>query len=297
MVPAVGTIKATVECVTGRDIISGDPVDRAERGLTAAASLAPGGSALAKTVKVASSAYDTYQAAAGAAEVVETIVEGGTPNPMDVAGMVIDVVDGKRNSGGGGHGNGHGVQAGGTHSPDGSSPRDHSQGNDAAAPATAGNPNEGGTAPHPGEPAGGSSGPTMAHTGSGGGGGCGWEGDRGPVHSRHYSSSPDGVRLHNEAQAYRQSHPDGANRHRNFATADVSVNGTTRTVKFKNDPGGMHSEQRLVAWEDAMRKRGKDVSVQRVYTERPPCGPMGANCRDTLGNRYGSNLEVYHGNR
>ena len=180
MVPVVGTIKATVECVTGRDIISGDPVDRAERGLTAAASLAPGGSALAKTVKVASSAYDTYQTAAGAAEVVETIVEGGTPNPMDVAGVVVDVVGGKRNSGGGGRGNGQGVQAGCTHSPDGRSQRDHSQGKQGdTAPATAGSrdtgntigsPNIGDPNPFPGEREVVLSGPTMPHTGSGGGG-------------------------------------------------------------------------------------------------------------------------------
>ena len=124
MVPVVGTIKATVECVTGRDIVSGDPVDRVERGLTAASSIVPGGSALAKGVKVASSAYDTYQTASGAVEMAETIVEGGTPNPMDVAGMVADVVGGKRNSGGGGHGGGRGTDRGGTDSPDGSSPRD-----------------------------------------------------------------------------------------------------------------------------------------------------------------------------
>ena len=85
--------------------------------------------------------------------------------------------------------------------------------------------------------------------------------------------------------------------HRNFATADVTVDGQAKTARFKNDPKGMHSEQRLVAWEDKMRERGRNVSVQRVYSERPPCGPMSANCRDTLGNRYGKNLEVYHGNR
>jgi len=116
-------------------------------------------------------------------------------------------------------------------------------------------------------------------------------------YSQHYSHSPDGVRLHNEAQQYRASHPDGANQHRNFATADVNVNGNDRVVRFKNDPDGMHSEQRLVAWEDAMRRRGNNVRVNRVYSERPPCGAHSANCRETLEHRYGSDLEIYHGNR
>jgi hypothetical protein len=118
---------------------------------------------------------------------------------------------------------------------------------------------------------------------------------RGPVQSQHYSSSPEGVRLHEEAQTYRSAHADGANPRRNFATADVTVDGVQKTAKFKNDPGGMHSEQRLVAWDDAMTRRGSKVEVNAVYSERPPCGASSANCRDTLGNRYGKNLDTYHG--
>jgi len=101
---------------------------------------------------------------------------------------------------------------------------------------------------------------------------------KGPVQSRHYSTSPEGLRLHEEAQAYRAVHPEGANPNRNFATADVIVDGIPRIVRFKNDPGGMHSEQRLVAWEAAMQQRGRTVQVRRVYSERRPCGPWSANC-------------------
>lgn len=119
----------------------------------------------------------------------------------------------------------------------------------------------------------------------------------GPVKSKHYSESAEGIRLHEEAQAYRASHPDGENSFRNFATADVLVDGELRTVRFHNDPGGMHSEQRLVAWDNAMRGRGHDIQMLAVYSERPPCGPYSQNCANTLGNRYGENLDVYHGNR
>ena len=103
--------------------------------------------------------------------------------------------------------------------------------------------------------------------------------------------------MHDEAEAYRASHPDGENPFRNFATADVLVDGEPRSVRFHNDVDGMHSEQRLVAWDNAMRDRGHDVQVLAVYSERPPCGPYSQNCANTLGNRYGENLDVYHGNR
>lgn len=120
---------------------------------------------------------------------------------------------------------------------------------------------------------------------------------RGPVRSQHYSHSPIGTRLHDEAQSFRAMHPDGKNVHRNFATADVTVDGVNRTVRFKNDPDGMHSEQRLVAWHEAMLERGRKVEMRGVYTERPPCGDWSANCANTLGNRYGDDLNVWHGDR
>jgi hypothetical protein len=117
----------------------------------------------------------------------------------------------------------------------------------------------------------------------------------GPVESRHYSSSPEGVSLHDEAQAFRDA--QGLSPQRNVATANVVVDGNPETVRFVNDPGGMHSEQKLIAWDDAMQARGADVKVLQVYSERPPCGDYSANCANTLGNRYGQNLDVYHGNR
>ena len=120
---------------------------------------------------------------------------------------------------------------------------------------------------------------------------------RGPVTSQHYSHSPTGIHLHQEAQAFRAAHPYGANPGLNFATADVTVDGANRTVRFVNNSGGMHSEQRLVGWHEAMVRRGRDVHVIAVYSERPPCGPWSANCADTLGNRFGQFLEVWHGDR
>ena len=80
-------------------------------------------------------------------------------------------------------------------------------------------------------------------------------------------------------------------------TPDVTVDGVQKTVRFKNDPGGMHSEQRLLSWEQAMKNRGRKVVVNGVYSERTPCGPRSANCADTLGNRFGRHLDVWHGDR
>ena len=116
----------------------------------------------------------------------------------------------------------------------------------------------------------------------------------GPVRSEHYSSSPEGVQLYDGAQAFREA--QGLSPQRNVAVADVLTDGKPETVRFVNDPGGMHSEQRLIAWDQAMQERGVSVEVQRVYSDRPPCGDLSANCANNLGNRYGQNLEVYHGN-
>jgi hypothetical protein len=118
---------------------------------------------------------------------------------------------------------------------------------------------------------------------------------KGPVQSQHFSTSAQGRALHESAQSYRQAAKLGP--YRNVATADVTVNGVRKTVRFKNDPDAMHSEQRLVAWHKLMTERGKKVDVHGVYSERPPCGPMSANCRETLGNYFGQFLDVWHGNR
>jgi len=114
------------------------------------------------------------------------------------------------------------------------------------------------------------------------------------VQSRHWGSSVDGVRLRTAARDFRAAHPDGLNRRRNIATADVVIDGRQTTVRFINDRHGMHSEQRLIAWHELQVQRGRQVEVLRVYTERMPCGPGQANCREVLGRRYGSDLEVFH---
>jgi hypothetical protein len=118
---------------------------------------------------------------------------------------------------------------------------------------------------------------------------------KGPVQSQHFSTSAQGRALHETGQSYRDAAKLGP--YRNVATADVTVNGVRKTVRFKNDPDGMHSEQRLVAWHKLMTERARKVEVHGVFSERPPCGPMSANCRETLGNYFGQFLDVWHGNR
>jgi len=118
---------------------------------------------------------------------------------------------------------------------------------------------------------------------------------RGPVESRHFSSSVQGRELHEIAQSYREAAQLGP--YRNVATADVTVNGVRKSVRFKNDPSGMHSEQRLIAWHKLMTERGRKIELHGIYSERPPCGPGSADCRDTLGNYFGQFLDVWHGNR
>jgi RHS repeat-associated protein len=114
------------------------------------------------------------------------------------------------------------------------------------------------------------------------------------VTSEHYSTSEHGRRLHAETQAYRKTHPDGLDGYRNFAAADVRIDGKPKTEFFVNDPSGMHSEQKLLAWEETMKKKGHKIEVVRLYTERKPCGPNSAYCSNTLANRYGKHMEVYH---
>ncbi|MFN7767740.1 MAG: polymorphic toxin-type HINT domain-containing protein, partial [Planctomycetaceae bacterium] len=113
---------------------------------------------------------------------------------------------------------------------------------------------------------------------------------RGPVESRHFSSSVQGRELHEIAQSYRESGQLGP--YRNVATAEVTIDGLRKSVRFKNDPSGMHSEQRLIAWHKLMSDRGSNIELHGIYTERPPCGPGSADCRDTLGNYFGQFLDV-----
>ena len=113
--------------------------------------------------------------------------------------------------------------------------------------------------------------------------------------SQFYALSAQGTELHNAAQLYRNAARLGS--FRNVATADVSIDGVRRIVRIKNDPLGMHSEQRLVAWHALLTDRGKLVVVHGVYSERPPCGPMSANCKELLQNYFGEFLDVWHGIR
>ena len=102
----------------------------------------------------------------------------------------------------------------------------------------------------------------------------------GPVLSVNYSSSPEGIVLYDAAAAFRAVHPDGSNPYLNFATANVLIDDVPTTVRFVNDPGGMHSEQRLVAWDQAMHDRGTRFKCL-ASTATPPCGPSSARelCR------------------
>lgn len=114
------------------------------------------------------------------------------------------------------------------------------------------------------------------------------------IESKSYASSDQGLRLRQEALKLRSRYTEAE--YRNIATADVTINGKRTTVKFINTPdpdggnGGIHSEQRLTAWVDAMRTNGKSVEVNAVYTDRRPC----PTCNSLLTNCFGSDLTVYH---
>ncbi len=126
-------------------------------------------------------------------------------------------------------------------------------------------------------------------------------GERGSIRSKHFSMSPEGVRLRQEAQAYRSRFPgtNAKKAYRNVVVADVVVDGQRRTVRFINDPssksfpGGYHSEQRLIEWADRMTKRGRNVKVERVYSDRMPCGPKRNDCSKNLSDEFGPDLEVF----
>ena len=117
------------------------------------------------------------------------------------------------------------------------------------------------------------------------------------VVSRHYSSSPREprcTRRRKRTEAYTRT---AQNEIRNFAAANVVVDGVEKTVVFTNVPGVEHSEQRLIRWSNLLADRGSSVEVRRVYTERPPCGENWANCTNQLAGKFGSDLNVYHGDR
>ncbi len=119
---------------------------------------------------------------------------------------------------------------------------------------------------------------------------------RGPVSPRHFADSPDGIRLFEDAKAFRGQLPGSAaaKQYRNIAVADVIVDGQRRTVRFANTPKGLHSEERLIQWYDILKiQQGRDVKVLSVFSDRIPCGTNRANCVGKLGEAFGQHLDVF----
>gem|GEM_PF-5472292 len=117
---------------------------------------------------------------------------------------------------------------------------------------------------------------------------------------RHFSESPDGIRLFKEAREFRRRLPGSvrSKQYRNVAVADVIVDGQRRTVHFVNTPEipdkqlGIHSEERLINWYELMKKK-HEVKVLSIYSERAPCGAERANCIGKLSDAFGQDLNVY----
>ena len=57
---------------------------------------------------------------------------------------------------------------------------------------------------------------------------------------------------------------------------------------------GLHSEERLIKYVEIMQTRGNAVEIQRIFSDRIPCGVERANCRGKLSEAFGSGLEVYY---
>ena len=73
-----------------------------------------------------------------------------------------------------------------------------------------------------------------------------------------------------------------------------------RTVRFLNTPkgskrapDGIHSERRLIKWVKLMEEREKPVKVNRVFSDRIPCGPDNANCARVLGDAFGRDRKTF----
>ena len=108
------------------------------------------------------------------------------------------------------------------------------------------------------------------------------------IEPKSYASTEQGLRLRSDAMALR-GRLRGDTTYRNVATAEVTINGRTTTVKFANTKAQIHSEEKLVAWYQAMRDNGKSVTVNAVYTDRNPCRV----CDSLMANTFGSDLTVY----
>jgi hypothetical protein len=124
----------------------------------------------------------------------------------------------------------------------------------------------------------------------------------GPVSPRHFADSPNGIRLFEEAKAFRSQLPGSAasKQYRNIVVGDVIVDGQRRTARFANTPEipgkqlGIHSEERLIEWYDILKnQQGRDVTVLSVFSDRIPCGTNRANCIGKLGDAFGLDLDVF----
>jgi hypothetical protein len=93
-------------------------------------------------------------------------------------------------------------------------------------------------------------------------------------------------RLVESAKAYRVEKalltPEGMNR--NVAVAKVKINGETKFLAEANQPfagGSLHSEEVLAGQINELRRSGKTVQVEELFTERIPCTETGG-CRKVI---------------
>jgi hypothetical protein len=65
---------------------------------------------------------------------------------------------------------------------------------------------------------------------------------------------------------------------RNIASARVTVDGKPRIITHVNDPGGLHSEAKILKEMENLRKTHRVEGVE-IYSERIPC--IGGGCRSS----------------
>jgi hypothetical protein len=116
-----------------------------------------------------------------------------------------------------------------------------------------------------------------------------------PVRSQHFSRTAEGNDLHTRAQQYRRLRGAAETEKGNVAVAKLEINNHEVFLPAFNDPGGMHSEDKLIAQIRELQKEG-NVTLKALYTERRPCDEWSSNCEQKLANEFGSDLTVYHGN-
>jgi RHS repeat-associated protein len=105
-VPVVSTIKSAVELVAGRDVITGEPINRAEAAVSLAASFTPGGKmavkAAIKGAKIAEKVMDAVDTAETAVAVVEAAATGDVGTIVEAVGEAAISRVGHRKKGEGG---------------------------------------------------------------------------------------------------------------------------------------------------------------------------------------------------